>query len=94
MAFIIGIFQLHCKSKHIQVKWNKLTVAIKRLMWEFNLYQKLICIDKNNHKKKTESPSLTSSPVPVFLIAEKLLKPMTLKFSDFQFVLTVINGCY
>ena len=53
-----------------------------------------MCIDKNNHKKKTESPSLTSTPVPIFLIAEKLLKPMTFKFSDFQFVLTVINGCY
>ena len=25
MAFIIGIFQSHCKSEHNQVKWNKIT---------------------------------------------------------------------
>ena len=25
MTFIIGTFQSHCKSKHNQVKWNKIT---------------------------------------------------------------------
>ena len=66
------------------VEENKLTVAIKRLMWEFNLYQKLMCIDKNNHKKKTESLSLTSTPVPVFLIAEKLLSQWLWNFQTFS----------
>ena len=30
MAFIIGIFQFHCKSEHKKVKWNK----IKQGIWK------------------------------------------------------------
>ena len=46
---------------------------IKRLMYELNLYRKFTCTDKNNDKNKTNLPPPSSSPVTVFLIAEKLL---------------------
>ena len=54
------------------IEENKLTVTIKRLL-QFNLYLKFLCTDKNNDKNKTNLPLLTSTPVTVFLIAEKLL---------------------
>ena len=38
-----------------------------------NLYWKFMCTDKNNGKKNTNSPLPPSTPVTVFLIAEKLL---------------------
>ena len=38
------------------VEENKYKVKIKRLVWEFNLYWKFMCTDKNNDKNKN-SPS-------------------------------------
>ena len=52
---------------------NKLAVMKKKLLWEFKLYSKLTCTDKNNDKNKTNLPSPISTPVTVFLIAEKPL---------------------
>ena len=54
------------------IEENKLTVTIKRLLW-FTLYLKFMWTDKNNDNNKTNLPLLTSNPVTVFLIAEKLL---------------------
>ena len=68
-------------SKTIEV--SKLTVAIKRL---FNLYWKFMCTDEINDKIKMNLAPTPSATVTVFLIAEKLLKGMTLKFVDIQFV--------
>ena len=64
---------------------NKLTVTIKRLSWDSTLYWKFMCTDKNNEKNKTNNHLPLYTPVTAFLI-EKTSKPMTLKFSDFQFV--------
>ena len=54
---------------------NKMTAIIKRLLSYFSLYWKLMCTDKNNYKnKKSLTPSSPpSTPVIVFLNAEKLL---------------------
>ena len=50
---------------------------IKILLWEFNLYWEFMCADKNNDKNKKNlhppSPVPSSTPVTVYLIAEKLL---------------------
>ena len=35
------------------IEYNKQKTTIKRLVWEFNLYRKFICTDKNNDKNKT-----------------------------------------
>ena len=80
------------EKKHWICRWEKnkaaeekkLTVIIKRVLWEFNLYWKFISTDEYKNKKKLTS----STPVTVFLITEILLSlyDMTLKFSDFQFV--------
>ena len=35
------------------IEYNKQKTTIKRLAWEFNLYRKFICTDKNNDKNKT-----------------------------------------
>ena len=55
---------------------NKMVVVIKILLLEFVLYCKFMCADEYNNKNKnnkiTYSP-LLSTPVTVFLIAEKLL---------------------
>ena len=79
--------QLTCRSEKISkgIKENKLTVMTKRLLWEFNSYSKLMCTDKNNDKNKTNLPSSFHSS-DGFLNFWKTAKPMTLKFSDFQFV--------
>ena len=45
-----------------------------------------MCTNENNDKIKTNLALPPSATVTVFLIAEKLLKTMTLKFVDFQFV--------
>ena len=51
-----------------------------------------MCTDKNNDKNKMNVPPLSSTPVTVFLIAEKPLSLCrTLKFSDFQFVFLKTN---
>ena len=44
------------------IEENKLTVLIKRLLWEFNLNWKFTCADKNNDNNKTNlsSPSFHS----------------------------------
>ena len=34
------------------VEEHKYKVMIKRLVWEFNLYWKFMCTDKNNDKNK------------------------------------------
>ena len=38
------------------IEENKLTVMIKGLSWEFNLYWKFMCADENNNKNKTNLP--------------------------------------
>ena len=38
------------------IEENELTVMIKGLSWEFNLYWKLMCADENNNKNKTNLP--------------------------------------
>ena len=45
-----------------------------------------MCTDEINDKIKMDLAPTPSATVTVFLIAEKLLKGMTLKFVDFQFV--------
>ena len=62
------------------IEENKLTVTIKRSLWEFNLFWKFICTDKNNEKNKTNFHFSYN-----FLNYWKTIKPMTLKLSDFQF---------
>ena len=39
-----------------KVEENKVTVMIKRLLSEFNLYWKFMCTVENNDKKKTNLP--------------------------------------
>ena len=39
------------------IKGNKVTVIIKRLLWEFNLYWKFMCMDKNNDKNNEPTPT-------------------------------------
>ena len=51
------------------IEENKLTVMTNRLLCEFQ-YWKFICTDENMNKTKLPPPS---TPVTVFLIAEKLL---------------------
>ena len=48
---------------------DKLTITIKRLLREFNLYWKLMCTDKNNDQNKTNLLPPSSTPVSIFLIA-------------------------
>ena len=38
------------------IEENELTVMIKGLSWEFNLYWKFMCADENNNKNKTNLP--------------------------------------
>ena len=55
------------------IEKSKQKVTIERLVWEYNLYWRLMCTDKGNDKNKTILPSPPSTPVTVFLSAEKLL---------------------
>ena len=71
---------------------SKLTVTIKRLFWEFDLYCNFMFTDKKMMKVKrtkelTTQPVPPSTPITVFLIVEKLLNLWlcTLQFSDFHF---------
>ena len=41
------------------IEENKLIVTIKIISWEFNLYWKFMCTDKNNDKVKTNLPPPT-----------------------------------
>ena len=63
----------NCRWEKISeaIKENKLTVAVKRLLWEFNFYWKFMCTDKYNNKNKPAYLSPPFTPVTVFLIAEK-----------------------
>ena len=55
---------------------------------QFNLYWKFICTDENNDKNKKElPPPLSSTPIAVFLIAEKLLTLWLWNFKTFSFFL-------
>ena len=36
------------------IEENKLTVVIKRLLWEFDLHCKFMCTGENNDKKKEQ----------------------------------------
>ena len=67
------------------IEKSKQKVTIERLVWEYNLYWRLMCTDKGNDKNKTILPSPPSTPVTVFLSAEKLLS-LWLWILDFQFV--------
>ena len=71
---------------------SKLTVTIKRLFWEFDLYCNFMFTDKKMMKVKrtkelTTQPVPPSTPITVFLIVEKLINLWlcTLQFSDFHF---------
>ena len=55
-----------------QQKKKKLTIKIKKLLWEFNLYRKFMCTEENNNKNK-ENLHPAATPVTVFLIAGTLL---------------------
>ena len=46
---------------------------MKRLVLEFNLYWKFVCTDRIMIRTKQTYPLSPSTPVRVFLIAEKLL---------------------
>ena len=50
------------------VEENKLTITTKRLSWEFDLYQKFMCTDKNNNNKKTKSHPSPFIPVTFSLL--------------------------
>ena len=63
---------------------------IKRLMYELNLYRKFTCTDKNNDKNKTSLPPPPSTPVTVFLIAEKLLSPWLWNVQIFSSLLSTV----
>ena len=55
------------------IEENKLTVMIKNILCEFDLFWKFMCTDENNDKNKTNLFLTPSTPVTVFLIARKLL---------------------
>ena len=71
------------KKQHWTCRWekmskaveeNKLTVTIRRFLWEFNLYCKFMYPNENNDKSKTSlppPPPTPSTPDTVFLNAEK-----------------------
>ena len=71
------------KKQHWTCRWekmskaveeNKLTVMIRRFLWEFNLYCKFMYPNENNDKSKTSlppPPPTPSTPDTVFLNAEK-----------------------
>ena len=64
---------------------NKLTVTIETILWELNLYCKLM---STNEKLKTTQTYLYHPPQPVnssysFLNWWKTTKPVALKYSDF-----------
>ena len=42
---------LHMRKMSKAMEKNKLTV-IKRLLWEFNLFDKFLCTDENHNKNK------------------------------------------
>ena len=72
------------------IEENTLTVKIKRLLSEFSSYQKFMCTDKNNDKSKANLRPLPFHSSYSFLNCSKSTKLMTLKFSDFQFVLLTV----
>ena len=43
--------QWTCRWEKIRkgIEGNRLIVMIKRLLWEFNLYSKFMCVDENNN---------------------------------------------
>ena len=55
------------------IEENKLTVMIKNILWEFDLFWEFMSTDENNDKNKTNLFFPPSTPVTVFLIARKLL---------------------
>ena len=61
---------------------NKLTTTMKRILWEFSLYWKFMCADKNNDKRNSKFPP---PPPPLFqpsysfFNCSKTTKPMILK---------------
>ena len=50
---------------------NKFTVMIQRLLWEFKLHWEFMCTDENKNKNKMNLLFPSSTPVTVFLIADK-----------------------
>ena len=61
---------------------NKLTTTMKRILWEFSLYWKFMCADKNNDKRKSKLPPLPLfQPSYSFFNCSKTTKPMILKIS-------------
>ena len=68
------------------IEENKLTVKIKRPLWEFNLYWKFMCRDRNDDKNKMNLPPPPFHSSYSVLNCWRITKPTTWKFSDFQFV--------
>ena len=62
---------------------NKLTTTMKRILWEFSLYWKFMCADKNNDKRKSKLPPPLPPPLfqpsYSFFNCSKTTKPMILK---------------
>ena len=50
---------------------NKFTVMIQRLLWEFKLHWEFMSTDENKNKNKMNLLFPSSTPVTVFLIADK-----------------------
>ena len=65
---------------------NKLTDTLKRLSLKFNLYCKFMSTGKNIGKNKTNLPHPPFHSSHDFLNIWKTTKPMTVRFSDFQFI--------
>ena len=72
------------------IEENKLIVTIKRPLWEFNLYWKFMCRDKNDDKNKMNLPPPPSTPVTVFLIAGELLSLRLGNFLTFSLFLLAV----
>ena len=71
---------------------NKLTIEIKRPLWEFDLYCKLMRADENNDKNKKNIPRSPLTQVIIFLIAEKLLSLRLWNFQAFILFLWTVLG--
>ena len=56
------------------IEENELTVRIKKILWEFNLCWKFMCIDKNSDKNKKDLHPTPFHSSYSFLTAEKLLR--------------------
>ena len=61
------------------IEENKLAVTVKNFLWEFNLYCKFMCTDKNNDQDKTNLLPLPFQFIYTVLNCWKTTKSMALK---------------